>query len=189
MCVTSNLTIDDGLELEVDKKMTALGAAALPQHRLRSSVTLDWFSSTASLIACRISASSTKTSHWLLELCLVRSQDSLPTPTSFPLAVSPRRSPARHAFASPLDVFLETFSFKCSFELRHQLHSVLLSCFFYRRSFATVNSLLQLRNSMETLCRRSNPTAATRHRSKVCRQFFFFFINVCDVKLDDRRRA
>jgi hypothetical protein len=39
--VTSNLTIDDGLELEVDKKMTSLGAAALPKHRLRSSVTFD----------------------------------------------------------------------------------------------------------------------------------------------------
>jgi hypothetical protein len=41
MCVTSNLTIDDGLEVAVDKKMTSSGAAALHQHRLRSSVTLD----------------------------------------------------------------------------------------------------------------------------------------------------
>jgi hypothetical protein len=41
MCLTSNLTIDDGLELELDKKMSSLDAAALPQHRLRSSVTLD----------------------------------------------------------------------------------------------------------------------------------------------------
>jgi hypothetical protein len=31
----------DGLELELDKKMTSLDADALPQHRLRSSVTLD----------------------------------------------------------------------------------------------------------------------------------------------------
>jgi hypothetical protein len=183
------LTIDDGLQLELDKKMTSLGAAALPQHRLRSSVTLDLFSSTARLLACRISASSTKTRHKLLELCFGRSQDFLPTPTSFPLAVSPRRSPSRHAFASILHFILENTSFKCRFELRHQLHSVLLSFFFYHRSSATVTALLQLRHSMETLCRRSKPSCCIQFPFKSLFTFFFSLINLCDIKLDDRRRA
>jgi hypothetical protein len=167
------LTIDDGLQLELDKKMTSLGAAALPQHRLRSSVTLDLFSSTARLLAYRISASSTKARHKLLELCFGRSQDSLPTPTSFPLAVSLRRSPSRHAFASILHLLLETSSFKCRFELRHQLHSVLLSSFFYRRSFATVTALLQLRRSMETLCRRATPCCCNKSSFESLSTFFF----------------
>jgi hypothetical protein len=60
--ILSDIELDDrdGHELELDKKLTALGVAALPQHRLRSSVTLDLFSSSARLIACRISASSTR---------------------------------------------------------------------------------------------------------------------------------
>jgi hypothetical protein len=41
MCLTSNLTIETGLELELDKKMTSVDDDALPQHRLRSSVTFD----------------------------------------------------------------------------------------------------------------------------------------------------
>jgi hypothetical protein len=32
MCVTWNLTIHDGLELELDKMMTSVGAAAVPQN-------------------------------------------------------------------------------------------------------------------------------------------------------------
>jgi hypothetical protein len=43
--VTWNFTIDDGLELEIDKMVTSFGAAALPQHRLRA-VRLDSFSAT-----------------------------------------------------------------------------------------------------------------------------------------------
>jgi hypothetical protein len=57
LCHMMNLTIDDGLELELDKMMTSFGAAALPQHRLRAVTLLDSFSSTARLLACRFSAS------------------------------------------------------------------------------------------------------------------------------------
>jgi hypothetical protein len=55
--VTSNFTIDDGLELELDKMMTSFGAAALPQHRLRS-IPFDCFFASGCLVAIRFSASS-----------------------------------------------------------------------------------------------------------------------------------
>jgi hypothetical protein len=187
--VTSNLTINNELEVELDKKITSLGAVALPQHRLRSSVTLDWISSTARLLTCRISASLTIHVSSCSNLAFGRSQDSLPTPTSFSLAVSRRRSPCRHAFASHVDFFVETSSFKCSSQMRHQLHSVPMSYLFYRRSFATVTSLLTARNSMETLPDVQHPTAATRLHSKFCRHFSIFSINLFDIELDDRRRA
>jgi hypothetical protein len=183
------LTIDDGLQLELDKKMTSLGAAALPQHRLRSSVTLDLILFDCSLACEPYIGVVVMIRDKLLELCIGSSQDSLPTPTSFPLAVSPRRSPSRHAFASSLHCILQNSSFKCRFELRHQLHSVLLSSFFYRRSFATVTALLQLRHSMETLCRRSKPSCCNPSPFESLSTFFFFLINLCDIKLDDRRRA
>jgi hypothetical protein len=82
--------------------MTSFGAAALLQHRLRA-VTLDSYSLRlfACLLSCLLACwpaacrrRSDDTS--LLELGFGRSQDSLPTPTSLPVAVS-RRSPSRHA--------------------------------------------------------------------------------------------
>jgi hypothetical protein len=108
----------------------------------------------------------------------------LPTPTSFPFAVSRRRSPSRHFFASPPEIFRETTSLKRCSQLRQQLHSVLLSCFFYRRSFAKAISLLPLRNCMETLCRRSTPYCCNPSPFEVLTTFFF--VNLFDIELDDR---
>jgi hypothetical protein len=175
MCLTSNLTIDDGLELKLDKKMTSLGAAALPQHRLRSSIYIRLILFECSL-ACvpHLGVVDKARDYSCSNLAFGRSQDSLPTPTSFPVEVSRRRSPSRHAFSSPLDFLCKTSSFKCSFQLRHYWHSILLSCLLYRRSLATFTSLLQLRN-----CRRfadvQHSTAATRLSSKFCRDSYIFF--------------
>jgi hypothetical protein len=60
---------------------------------------------------------------------------------------------------------------------------------FYRRSFATVTSLLRLRNCIR-FADVQHPTAPTRLRSKFCRDLvFFFYSNLCDIELDDTQRA
>jgi hypothetical protein len=123
----------------------------------------------------------------------VHKQHPLPTPTSLPVAVSRRRSPSRHAFAShPSIMIFETSSFKRRFQLRQpqQLHSVLLSCIFYCRSLATVTSLLKLSASLHIrFADVQHLPPPTRLRSNFCSQnhflFFRYFSVASNFTIDD----
>jgi hypothetical protein len=105
----------------------------------------------------------------LLELGFGRSQESLPTPTSFAVAVSRKQSSSHFSprFRVACHMIFETSSFKRRSQLgeRQMLNSVVLGLLFNRRSLATVTSLLQLRNCIR-FADVQHPTAATRLRSK-----------------------
>jgi hypothetical protein len=95
LAVTWNFTIDEGLELELDNMMTSfVGRRRRFAPTPTPPVTLDAFSSNARLLACRFSGRRSNDTS-LLELGFGRSQNSLPTPTSLPVAVYRRRSPSR----------------------------------------------------------------------------------------------
>jgi hypothetical protein len=88
-------------------------------------------------------------------------------------------------------MIFKTSSFKRRFQLRQprHLHSVLLSCIFYRRSFATVTSLLQLHQIPYALPTFNTLLLQPENVRIVSTVIFFFIKLLCEIELDDTRRA
>jgi hypothetical protein len=187
MCVTSNLTIDDGLEVEVDKKMTSLGAAALPQHRLRSSVTLDC---SLRLLAC------------LRAVSRRRRQRQVTGYSNFASSVHKtlcRRRLHSHSQFLEGGRLLATLSHRLlTFFLKLFHLSVALNCdtsctrFYLAASFTAARSPLSIHccNFVTAWKRFADVQTLLLQPVSVRKSVdLFFYINVCDIELDDRRRA
>jgi hypothetical protein len=90
LAVTWNFTIDDGLELELDNMMTSFVRSAPPSLcPYTDSVQLHSIDSLP-LLACLplLGVVVQMTHHWSNLASAVYKQNSLPTPTSLPVAVS-----------------------------------------------------------------------------------------------------
>jgi hypothetical protein len=136
--VTWNFTIDDGLEVELDKMMTSFrwSPPLCPNTDSVQLHSIDSLRLLACLALLGVVQMTRQNDTSLLELGFGRSQDSLPTPTSLPcqsqfldggrlLATLSRRMP--HDIQS----LLSDCSFVSTFRQPHQLHSVLLSCMLF----------------------------------------------------------
>jgi hypothetical protein len=167
------LTIDDGLQLELDKKMTSLGAAALPQHRLRSSVTLDY---SLRLLACLRAAYRS------------RRQRHVTGYSNFASAVHKtfcRRRLHSHSQFLHGGRLLATLSHRFFTSFSKILHLSVgsncdISCtrFYLASSFTTARPPRSLHccnfvTAWKHFADVQNPPAAFSFRSKVCSHFFF----------------
>jgi hypothetical protein len=173
LAVTNNFTINDGLELELDKMMTSFfrrcrfAPTTTPSSYTRL-ILSDW--SLSLLLAASRRRRSNDTS--LLQLGFGRSQGTFFADADF---IPSRSTSTAVAFSSHFrvacDIIFQTSSLKCRCLLR-DVSPVLLSGMFYRRWFATVISLLPMRNSTG-FAHLPQPTAATRPRSNFFGNFFF----------------
>jgi hypothetical protein len=176
--VTWNLTIDDGLEVELDKMMTSFrwwpplcpNTDSVQLHSIDSLRLLACLALLGVVQMTRHCSNLASAVH--KTLCRRRLHCHASRSFSTAVAFSPRSRVACHTIFKASFLIVASFPrFDCDTSCTQFYFAACIS--FYRRSFADVTSLLQMHNSILRFADVQHPPAATRLPSNFSPPFFF----------------